>query len=382
MRVLHISNWYPNEWVAHEGVFIREHFHLFSTVADSRLINVQVRPGDKWFEFRHRRYNERESAYFILTKITKVRLVEVLTSALLLWVLLKERASTFDIWHFHIAYPLLIHFRWWKRWWRQGLTKRILISEHWSAYHFNFRLPNDTKKLDRVKKIFRQNLPVVTVSQALLDDIRKFSNTNDFPSYVIANVIDDTVFRVIPCAMAKSHINFFMVNVWRDVKNPFPIIDGFRRFLQSIEPNAALFVGGYGPLLPQMKDYVQETGITDRVIFTGRLEKQEIAQYLACTDAYLYASTYETFSIACAQALFCGVPLMGPKIPAIMEYTSKDAYIEVDDNSGEGWERAMREFVRQGEKFHREKIAGQVRETLSTPAIVQKYRNVLESVAT
>ncbi|MDQ7085037.1 MAG: hypothetical protein Q9M36_08930 [Sulfurovum sp.] len=78
--------------------------------------------------------------------------------------------------------------------WKHIIKRPILISEHWSAYHFNFYMPWESKKLERIKKIFRQNIPIITVSKTLLNDIENFSNTQIPSSIIIPNVIDQSTF--------------------------------------------------------------------------------------------------------------------------------------------------------------------------------------------
>ena len=250
-KVLHITNWYPNKWDNIEGIFVKEQYKVFSEVTDSYLVNVQVREGKKLFEYQYIDYSETEKGYYLLSKIKSQKIIEILTTFLLLWALIKSDYKKYDLLHFHIAYPLLTYYSWWKR----VITKPILISEHWSAYHFNFYMPKETKKLDRVKKIFRQNIPLIAVSKALLKDIQIFSGTENFPATVIPNVIDTESF--LPGEKQHNTIpRFFIVNVWRPIKKPFAMLKAFAQ-LTAEGKSFELIIGGYGELLEEMKKFVE-----------------------------------------------------------------------------------------------------------------------------
>ncbi|MDQ7085036.1 MAG: hypothetical protein Q9M36_08925 [Sulfurovum sp.] len=95
-KILHITNWYPNKWNHLEGLFVQEHFKLFSEDNLTHLIHVEVRNGQKVFDYEYIRYSEDEEGYYLLTKITSTKLLELLTSLLLLWVLFKSKYNRYD----------------------------------------------------------------------------------------------------------------------------------------------------------------------------------------------------------------------------------------------------------------------------------------------
>jgi len=375
-KILHIANWYPNEWDGIEGIFVREQFRLFAEVTECRLVNVQVRSGRRWFEYRRIVYSEAEEGYYVLTKIGSHRVSEIMTTVLLLWALFRSNYRQYDLLHFHIAYPLLTYYAYWKK----LVRLPVLISEHWSAYHFNFYLPADSTKLERIKNIFRQKLPLITVSRSLLDDIQKFSGTADFPSVVIPNVIDGNYFHYRHGRNSSGPPRFFMVNVWRPIKKPFAMLEAFAG-LASDGKAFELVIGGYGDLLEQMQAYVRQHGMGERVHFLGKLDKARIAQELSEADAYLYSSEYETFSVACAQALSSGCPLIGPPIPAIMEYSDESERVAVENNDAVSWEKALLYFMENRERFDHAVIAKKAQTYFSAERIKRIYADFLNKIA-
>ena len=67
-------------------------------------------------------------------------------------------------------------------------------------------------------------------------------------------------------------------------------------------PEIELLLGhGYGPIIPTMEQLILEKSLEGNVKFLGKMDKNEIARTLANTDAYLFSSNYETFSVVCAQ---------------------------------------------------------------------------------
>ena len=371
-KILHISNWYPNKWDDLEGIFVKEQYKVFSRVAKSHMLNVQVRNGKKLFHYEYTHYSKSEEGYYLFTRIKSQKIIEILTTLLLLWALYKSKCKQYDVLHFHIAYPLLTYYSWWKK-----LVKiPILISEHWSAYHFNFYMSWETKKLDRIKGIFKQGIPLITVSKALLKDIQKFSNTEEFPSIVIPNVIDQTTFYYRDTVPNDTPV-FFTVNNWRKIKNPFAMLEGFLKIHRK-RLNFRLIIGGYGEELDKMKSYIEEQGFSDKVKFLGKMTKQEIATSLYNSDVYLFSSTYETFSVVCAQALCCGVPLLGPRLDAIEEYADSKSFLSLKENTADEWEKHIELFIHNRATYDRKEIANSANRYLSNENIARKYKEILD----
>ena len=305
-----------------------------------------------------------------MSKIKSHKIIEIITTILLLYVLIKSKYKRFDILHFHIAYPLLSYYHLWKKF----IKSKIIISEHYSAYHFNFYMPKDTKKLDPIKRIFRQNIPLISVSKALIDDIKIFSKSN-FKSIVIPNVIDINYFFFRGDREKNRVVRFFSVNNWRDIKNPFCMLNGFLE-LDRVGVDFIFTIGGYGELYRDIEKFVVDNRLSNKIKLLPKLNKKEIADELALTDFYITSSKYETFSVVSAQALICGVALISPPISAILEYTDDKSHIKIYDS----WKKSLRYAISNVEEFDREYISNMADNYLSHQKIEQKYIEFLDEI--
>ena len=369
-RVLHITNWYPNEWDSLEGIFISEQFKIFSHITDSRLVNIKVRNFNSFLKFKYIRYSSNEEGYYILTRIKSHKIIEIMTTILLIFVLIKSKYKDFDLLHFHIPYPMLSYYFIWKRF----IKSKIVISEHYTAYHFNFYMPKDTKKLDRIKRIFRQDIPVISVSKALIDDIKTFSYS-DFKSIVIPNVIDINYFFLKEKKIQNKIVKFFTVNNWRDIKNPFAMLDGFLELNRS-GIDFRLTLAGYGKLYIDIEKFVIKNNLSNKIKLLPKLDKEEISNQLHLSDYYITSSKYETFSVVSAQAIMCGVPLISPPISCILEYTDDKSHIKVY----ESWSKSLKYAIDNINTFNREYISTMANSYLSHQNIERKYIEFLDEI--
>lgn len=375
MTILHIANWYPGPWDSIEGNFIRDQVAVFRSELHAEVVVVQVRPtAGRWPRFARPALEDGARGYILHAPVRPgSKALEWLSTLLLVMVLLHERAWRFEAFHFHIAYPLLMQ----SRFWRWMFCKPIVISEHWSAYHFRFHLPEDAPALKHMRRPFQQGDPVLAVSGALLTDIRVFAQRDDFKAFVLPNVVPlhggSTGTRDVPV--------LFAVNRWVSVKNPMPMLDGLHRAAQAGQ-EFTLMLGGYGDLIGEMTGFVETSALRDCTHFTGKMTKAEIAAQLASSDGYLFSSVYETFSIACAEALGAGLPLIGPHIPAIAEYAGPEDRVEVASRSPEDWQVAITRFVETWAcgGWDRAAIARRAEAQFSETRLRAGYRNAMHEI--
>jgi len=236
-------------------------------------------------------------------------------------------------------------------------------------------MPKETKKLENIKRIFKQNIPLLLVSKSLLNDIEAFVEVENISAIVIPNVIDSKYFYYQE-RMPNKYITFFSLNEWRAIKNPFPMLEGFRLLYQK-NKKFKLVLGGYGELLDEMKAFVLRYHMSKNIIFIGRMDKREVANEMSKSDAYLISSKYETFSVVCAESLLSGTPIIGTYLSAVAEYAPKNSYLSFKDNIPQRWLESLEYFINNQEKYNKKRIASIVSKTLDNTAIKSVYKEVL-----
>ncbi|MBI5559328.1 MAG: glycosyltransferase family 4 protein [Deltaproteobacteria bacterium] len=90
--------------------------------------------------------------------------------------------------------------------------------------------------------------------------------------------------------------------------------------LQSEFPNLFYLIAGEGNYRTELEACAQRCQVTDRVIFLGTVPHQQLARYYSIADVALFPSLHlETFGISIAEAMSCGVPVIGSDSGGIPE---------------------------------------------------------------
>lgn len=166
------------------------------------------------------------------------------------------------------------------------MTKRIL--RHTKA------VIAPSQKIERLLKDYGIEQPIKVVPTGLR--LKKFSDE------ISVNIINELKAKLgIPL---KSRV---LITVGRAAKekNIDELIRYFKRL--DIENTAFVIVGG-GPYLDALKDLAYAENISDKMIFTGAVEPENIAAYYRLGDIFLSASQSETQGLTYIEALASGLP--------------------------------------------------------------------------
>lgn len=375
LRVLHIAAWYPHPDSPHSGIFIKEHVDALNRFCINDVIHVNIRrDGKKFWEEKHTPLSASEEQWSCNTNARHWVTFELLALRLLFRELIRKgKARKYDVINLYIAYPFATGLRTL----RFFSGKPFTITEQWTAYNFWLSQDAIRHNLRRVKNMFHKGAHVITVSEALADDIREFAELPGLRYTVVPNVVSPELFQMRSSIPGKPV--FFMLNVWHALKKPLVAINAFAVFLKKY-PDAILRIGGDGPLMDEMKACIAAHGIGSNVVLLGALSKPAVAAELVAATALLHASRYETFSVICAEALSCGTPVVASKVGALQALIGDEQGILVNDDDPANWANAMESIYTNSTRFSPAKVAAGAAEKFAPETIGRKLYSTFRMI--
>ena len=109
------------------------------------------------------------------------------------------------------------------------------------------------------------------------------------------------------------------VSYLRPFKNPDILVEAFRE-LKTRNVPVRLFVAGGGEMLPDLKELSQKLDVEDYIHWLGNVSDPK--SLLQASDMFLLVSTEEAFGLVLAEAMACGVPIVGTRsgsLPEVVE---------------------------------------------------------------
>ncbi|WP_049824653.1 glycosyltransferase family 4 protein [Rhodopseudomonas palustris] len=103
--------------------------------------------------------------------------------------------------------------------------------------------------------------------------------------------------------------------------HPLKQLDAAIRVLAQ-RPDWRLALAGQGPDEARLRELADGLGVSDRITFIGEISPEQVANFLACLDVFVFPSLAETFGLAAVEAAHAGVPVVANDLPVLREVLS------------------------------------------------------------
>lgn len=103
-------------------------------------------------------------------------------------------------------------------------------------------------------------------------------------------------------------------------KNLLTLVRAFDELLRTTDLRPQLVIaGGKGWLTEELFAHVEQSAITERILFTGYVSDEDLCALYSSCRVSVYPSLYEGFGLPPLEAMACGAPVITSRIPVIME---------------------------------------------------------------
>lgn len=131
---------------------------------------------------------------------------------------------------------------------------------------------------------------------------------------VVPNVVD--LARFAPAAQRKRGAHLVVA---RNLEPIYGIDTALRAFavLAARRPEARLSVAGSGPQRAELEALAASLGVAERVRFTGRLDRDQMADLYRNADVTLNPSRVDNMPVSVLESMACGVPVVTTDVGGI-----------------------------------------------------------------
>lgn len=152
---------------------------------------------------------------------------------------------------------------------------------------------------------------------------------------------------------------------------------------QAITPqdNITLMVIGEGPVRAELMEQAKKLGISDMVVFTGKVPHEELPPYYAISDVYVTASLSDTNSISMLEGMCSGLPVLQRTDPLNADQVREGDNGFVFDNAEQFGDklRRIREMAPEDMARFRQSVIESIRNS-GARTLAQNTLNVYEKV--
>ncbi len=192
---------------------------------------------------------------------------------------------------------------------------------------FNFKLALLHKLLKPItKKIWRQAKAVVAVTNSLKKAALEIAPDQQID--VIPNGVDTDLFKPLN-AESADRPSFRLICVSRLIERK-GIEDILSALAELPSEDIKLSVVGSGHYEKRLKQRCSELALNSVVDFKGFCPREDLPSLYAQSDAFILTSRSEAFGNVFAEAMSCGMPIIGTKVGGIPDLVSEDNGILVE----------------------------------------------------
>jgi 1,2-diacylglycerol 3-alpha-glucosyltransferase len=107
----------------------------------------------------------------------------------------------------------------------------------------------------------------------------------------------------------KDHKTLLYVGRLGREKNINFLLEAFKRLAVTNEKIKLLIVGD-GPARAELEAYSEELGLVGRVIFTGYVQRNMLAEFYSMAHVFIFASKIESQGLVILESMTCGTPVV------------------------------------------------------------------------
>ena len=238
-----------------------------------------------------------------------------------------------------------------------------------------------TKKLRpsvclRIGEVIRGSTYCTAVSEWLRRDMLRQIPVAAAQIGVIHNPVGLIFADSAPAPRKQNPFTFISTAYLRSIKNIDKIICAFAEVHADFSDSRLLLVGD-GEMKTALKNLVKELRLSDVVVFTGMQNREQLCEHLQKSDAFVAAAQHESFGVALAEALACGLPAITPAVGIAGEAVNNANGVLVDSPSVENIAAAMRWVM--NENYDSAAIQQAARQQFSPEIFAHRIQEVLNS---
>lgn len=248
----------------------------------------------------------------------------------------------------------------------------VLGLEHWSEMG---KVHPSARALRKAARVYPQLDKLLVVSHALRDNIHKYVGVN---SDVLPNVIGEE-FRYLGNHHDNRKVKFVSTGNLLYCKRMDLIIRSLS-LNRDMADKCSVTIVGDGVDHRMLQDLIVEYHLEETVRLVGRKTRKEIVEILNDSDVYIMASESETFGVAAAEALACGIPVIATDCGGPRDFVSQVNGVMIPINDEYKLAEAIFYMIEHHKEYSKKAIAEDFHNRFSAEAIADQLTDIFTTI--
>lgn len=376
--VLKLCGWYPSKTDVFSGDFVQRHALSISTQIPVVVVfatkeanrrhggiriekNVEGQLEEYRFYYPAPRFLGKVLSQWFYLKVIRQFIPELL-----------QRKGPPAVVHVNIGWKTTI--------WARYLSKRfdwpMVVTENSTEYQpnaqFNIRSQSRWRQT-LTAQLFKNSRCFISVSKQLANVVQQLYGPLEWT--VVPNAVDTRIFFPVQ-KNAGGNFRIIHISTLTYQKNPEGLFRVFGQLLASI-PDLEIEI--VGPDTALLRQWLHTSIHKDRILFSGLIPYEKVAQRLQQADLLVLFSRYENLPCVILEALCCGVPIVSTDVGGIAEVISDANGQLVKSEDEVGLYNAILEMKKKDNSIDKESIAEIARAKFNFETIGRQFLEAYQS---
>jgi len=367
-NVLFIPAWYPSAENPVAADFIRQHARaasLFDNVSVLRVTTESPAPGGGRLSWREEQDGPVRTIRLRVPRLRGSSFLGILAG----YQRLRWRGYRADVVHayvYHAGVPAAVISKLYR--------VPLVVTEMWTGFPM--------KELSRLgiikaKIAFGSAACVCPISTSLQQAIADYGVRAHFQ--IVPCTVDTEAFRPKAARPNEETKRLVYIAFLDQPRKGLNFLLEALRALSQRRHDLHLHVIGDGPRRSEYEGMAAELGVRDSVTFHGRIEREEIVQLLHRSHLFVLPSLFENFSVATAEALATGTPVVATRCGGPEDFVTPEVGRLVPPGDVEALSEAIDWMLDNQDRFDPGAVADYARGRFSLEAVGRQLHEVYQA---
>lgn len=252
----------------------------------------------------------------------------------------------------------------------------FIIVEHRSFFVWNTPEAREMVKAFHIpifNLAFMHCEKIVLVSESLKRGIETLVPDAAKNCMVIPNMIREDLFRPAEENRKTNPFVFLWAGRLEQVKGLDLLLEAVKLLSEQTEERFQLRLAGRGSLREVLERRAAELGVSDRVLFLGRLSRGEMLREMQNAACFVLPSRYEAFGVVLIEAMATGLPVIATRSGGPEFIVGRESGLLIEPGQIEELAKAMQYMMRHIESYSPKKIRKLVLKQYGDKSIGEQY---------
>jgi len=254
-----------------------------------------------------------------------------------------------------------------------------LIVEHRSFFVWNTetaRLMVKPFYIPFFKKAYGHCEKLVLVSESQRKGIEALVPSAVKKIEVIPNMIREDMFLPPGEPRGGDPFKFIWAGRLEHVKGVDLLLEAVKLLVSRSNRDFSVRLAGKGSLREELELHAKKLGITDRVVFLGRLSREEMQLEMQGADCFVLPSRFEAFGVALIEAMATGLPVIATRSGGPDTLINSENGLLVECEDVEGLTGAMEKVMDHVKDYPGEQIRALALSRFGESQVMEQYNQL------